>query len=111
MSKCKNALYNEETFELYKKLFPNGYITNRYYKQNDGVYAYVNQYGYIHIIRLQKLNMEDSETGKKRFLHYVYNDYLITKDGNVKDYNCFGNFETIAEGINFIEEGENYEKL
>ena len=80
------------------------YYTNKYYpvKGVKDTYWYINQRGYLHIIRPCKVNMNG------KFLHYEISDVLLTPDNRLKEVNTFGCFKTIAEFSDHIKENLAY---
>lgn len=76
------------------------YYTNKYYPVNGAkhTYFYINQKGYLHIIRPCKVKYNG------RFSHYEISDVLLTADNKLKETSCTGFFRTIEETVSHIEE-------
>lgn len=76
------------------------YYTNKYYpvKGAKNTYFYINQRGYLHIVRPCKVKFDG------RFSHYEISDVLLTSDNMLKETSCTGYYKTIEEAVNSIEE-------
>ena len=93
--------YNGEALATMEKIMngQNSYRPNEVYKNNTyNFHWYINQNGYIHVLRPTKTNLNGI------FQHYSIEDSLLTKDNMLKQIAVNGNYETIEKVIQAIEQ-------
>ena len=101
MAKAKflKTPYDRRTEATRERLFPfDNWVTDKVYKQPDGLYVYKNQKGYIHILKPRRVNVDE------KFSHYTIVDILLTAQDTLKEGHRYGIFITREECILKIEE-------
>lgn len=84
--------YSGKTLETFSKAFPfSSYIPNRVYCNPYGRYVYVNTKGYLHALIPCKVCEDDVVVG------YEINDYMLTKDGEMKFKKSVGGWSSTRE--------------
>ena len=98
MAKEYKSPYDTRTKEARARLFPfTSWITNKVYKTPEGVYVFMNQKGYIHVLKPRKVSFDG------QFSHYTIVDLLLTVQGAAKETSEYGYFKTREDCISRIE--------
>ena len=97
----KIGVYSGKTLETEEKIKGDisAYYTNKVYKNtNYNIYWFINQRGYLHVLRpaTEKMN--------GRILNYTIKDFMLTKDNMLQDKGVLHRFSTIEEVYNKMEE-------
>ncbi len=82
--------YTGTAYETMKKVTENiPYIPNKVYKNTEYIiYWYINQAGYLHILKPQKVRTDG------KILYYTVDDLLLTKDNALKSTGWKGTYKT-----------------
>lgn len=88
--------YDVKTEQTRKRIFPfNSYRVNKVYEQN-GLYVFCNQKGYIHALKPCQVRYDGV------FSHYEITDYMLTPKDTFKQVSSYGCFKTREECIERI---------
>ena len=96
--------YNNESLTTKDKITnnANSYIVNKVYLNKEhNIYWYINQNGYLHILKPCKVKVDD------RFLHYSIKDLLLTKNNTLKEMTANGSYKTVEEVYSILNENIN----
>jgi hypothetical protein len=91
--------YNGKALETMEKIMDDvksWYVNKVYFNSKHNIYWFINKNGYLHILKPESLKMN----GKP--LHYIIQDYLLTKDNMLKDNGNYGDFKTIENAIEYL---------
>lgn len=84
--------YKGDAFITYKNIKSTvmSYTVNKVYKNNEyDIYWYINQNGYMHILRPCNVRLNGKHT------YYTIEDYLLTIDNMLESKGHIGEYETI----------------
>lgn len=93
--------YSGESLATYEKIMDGirVYTPNKVYKnEKHNIYFFVNTYGYMHILKPYAVKMDG------RVLYYSIEDYLLTKDNMLQSKGWNGEFTTVQEVIEELEQ-------
>ena len=97
----KIGVYSGKALETEEKIKGDisAYYTNKVYKNtNYNIYWFINQRGYLHVLRPSNVTMNGKIIG------YAIHDYMLTKDNMLQDKGVLHRFSTIEEVCNKMEE-------
>lgn len=74
------------------------YIPNKTYKNKiHNIFWFINSHGYMHILRPTSVKMDG------KILYYAIEDYLLTKDNMLESKGYIGNYKSVQDVINELE--------
>lgn len=101
MGKGRLEKYTNEALETKQKIIENRYTytINKVYKNEEhNIYWYINQHGYLHILKPHVMKREGE------VLYYYIEDFLLTKENTLKNVSSSGMFKTPEECIKELED-------
>ena len=97
----KIGVYSEKALETEEKIKGDisAYYTNKVYKNtNYNIYWFINQRGYLHVLRPSNVTMNGKIIG------YAIHDYMLTKDNMLDDKGIVFQADTQKEIADRLEE-------
>ena len=95
------GVYSGEALKTMEKIMDNvrSYYSNQTYKNNQyNIYWFINQKGYLHVLRPSNVTMNGKIIG------YAINDYMLTKDNMLDDKGMIFQSDTPQEIADRLEE-------
>ena len=95
------GVYSGESLKTMEKIMGNvrSYYSNHTYKNNQyNIYWFINQRGYLHVLRPSNVTMNGKIIG------YAINDYMLTKDNMLDDKGILFQADTQKEIADKLEE-------
>ena len=94
------GVYNGESLKTMEKIMDNvrSYYPNQTYKNNRyNIYWFINQRGYLHVLRPSNVTMNGKIIG------YAIHDYMLTKDNMLDDKGIVFQADTQKEIVDRLE--------
>lgn len=95
------GVYSGESLKTMEKIMDNvrSYYLNQTYKNNQyNIYWFINQRGYLHVLRPSNVTMNGNIIG------YAIHDYMLTKDNMLDDKGIVFQADTQKEIADRLEE-------
>lgn len=92
--------YNGDAFKTYEKIIDGMkvFVPNKVCKnQNHNIYYYINNHGYIHILKPNKITIDG------KILYFTIGDYLLTKNNTLQAKKHYEKFRTLKDAKNKLE--------
>ena len=97
----KIGVYSGKALETMEKIMGSvkSYYPNKVYKNEQyNIYWFINSKGYMHVLRLSKVNINGKISG------YAINDFMLTKDNMLDDKGMIFQSDTQKEIADRLEE-------
>lgn len=97
----KIGVYSRKALETMEKIMGSvkSYYPNKVYKNEQyNIYWFINSKGYMHVLRLSKVNINGKISG------YAINDFMLTKDNMLDDKGMIFQADTPQEIADRLEE-------
>ncbi len=94
------GVYSGESLETMEKIMGSvkSYYPNKVYKNEQyNIYWFINSKGYMHVLRLSKVNINGKISG------YAINDFMLTKDNMLDDKGMIFQADTQKEIADRLE--------
>ena len=95
------CVYSKKALETMEKIMGSvkSYYPNKVYKNEQyNIYWFINSKGYMHVLRLSKVNINGKISG------YAINDFMLTKDNMLDDKGMIFQADTPQEIADRLEE-------
>ena len=95
------CVYSKKALETMEKIMGSvkSYYPNKVYKNEQyNIYWFINSKGYMHVLRLSKVNINGKISG------YAINDFMLTKDNMLDDKGMIFQADTPQKIVYRLEE-------